>query len=275
MADLIAKEIVKQIGGINRLVAMTGAYDFIALKNGVAFKIKNAKANYIKINLTSADLYDLEVGRMRKGTYTVVKEEKGIYADMLKPSIEKSTGMYLSLAKGGKLCKKDEGVSIMLEDGGSVGFENKLWNNVITRSMSTGGKLESDWVVEFLRKDSDNQRKAIVEVKANSYSNAKAKACIKTGLLPKNYNFNIYEKKKNGGSINDWTKPKNLAKKDWSDLSKFKDLYDKKEYERAYVLFFQLDTIVRDEIPKNISSKMYSKYEELNDHKWHYSIGGL
>lgn len=275
MADLIAKEIVKQIGGINRLVAMTGAYDFVALKSGVAFKIKNAKANYIKINLTSADLYDLEVGRMRKGTYTVVKEEKGLYADMLKPSIEKATGMYLSLSKGGKLCKKDEGVSIMLEDGGGIGFENKLWNNVVTRSMSTGGKLESDWVVEFLRKDSNDGGKIRVDVKANSYSSAKAKACIKTGFLPKNYNFNIYEKKKNGGSVGDWTKPKHLGKQDWSDLSKFKALYDKKEYERAYVFFWQLDTIVRDEVPKNISSKMYSKYEELNDHKWYYSIGGL
>jgi len=97
----IANEILKQLGGVGRLVAMIGAYNFVAHKNGVSFKIKNQRANYIKITLTSADLYDLEIGRIRGSKYTVVTEEKGLYNDMLKPSIEKATGMYLSLEKGG------------------------------------------------------------------------------------------------------------------------------------------------------------------------------
>jgi hypothetical protein len=84
---------------------MTGAYNFIALKDGVSFRIKNAKANYIKITLTSLDLYDLEVGRLRGGKYTVVSKQEGLYNDQLKPAIEKATGMYLSLEKGGSLGK--------------------------------------------------------------------------------------------------------------------------------------------------------------------------
>ena len=104
MADTrIASEIVNQLGGMGRLNIMTGAYNFIALPNGVSFRIKNQRANYIKITLNSMDLYDLEVGRIRGDKYTVVIEKLGLYNDMLKPAIEKATGMYLSLQDGGTL----------------------------------------------------------------------------------------------------------------------------------------------------------------------------
>jgi hypothetical protein len=39
----IAITILKQLGGMNRLIAMTGAYNFVDLGNGVAFKIKNQR----------------------------------------------------------------------------------------------------------------------------------------------------------------------------------------------------------------------------------------
>jgi hypothetical protein len=98
----IASTIVNQLGGMGRLNMMTGAYNFGALPNGVTFRIKNQRANVIKITLTSMDLYNLEVGRLRGGKYTIVTENLGLYNDMLKPAIEKATGMYLSLfAKGG------------------------------------------------------------------------------------------------------------------------------------------------------------------------------
>jgi hypothetical protein len=71
------------------------------MPNGVSFRIKNQRANYIKITLTSMDLYDLEVGRIRGNNYTVVVKNEGLYNDMLKPAIEKATGMYLSLFKQG------------------------------------------------------------------------------------------------------------------------------------------------------------------------------
>jgi hypothetical protein len=99
----IASIIVNQLGGIGRLNMMTGAYNFVALPNGVTFRIKNQRANVIKITLTSMDLYNLEVGRLRGGKYTIVTEKLGLYNDMLKPAIEKATGMYLSLQDGGTL----------------------------------------------------------------------------------------------------------------------------------------------------------------------------
>jgi ppGpp synthetase/RelA/SpoT-type nucleotidyltranferase len=97
----IAQTILNQLGGINRLVAFTGAYNFVAINNGVSFKIKNAKANYIKITLNGKDLYDLEVGRIRGTTYKVVGKEYDLFYDMLKPVIERLTGMYLSFGDGG------------------------------------------------------------------------------------------------------------------------------------------------------------------------------
>jgi len=100
----IASTIISQLGGFNKLTAMTGAYNFVALDSGVAFKIKNRSANYIKIILTPMDLYDLEIGRIRGTTYKVVKSANGLYSDQLKPIIEKTTGMYLSLfEKGGEI----------------------------------------------------------------------------------------------------------------------------------------------------------------------------
>lgn len=97
----IAETIIGQLGGQNKLRMMTGAYNFIAHDNGVSFKIKNAKANYIKILVTGMDLYDLEIGRIRGATYKVVNKSEGVYADMLRPIIERVTGMYLSLYKTG------------------------------------------------------------------------------------------------------------------------------------------------------------------------------
>ena len=93
----IAQTIISQLGGSGKLKAMTGAYNFVAEKNGVSFRLKNPRANYVKITLTSMDLYDLEVGRIRGDKYTVVAEKNGLYNDMLKPAIEEATGMYLSL----------------------------------------------------------------------------------------------------------------------------------------------------------------------------------
>jgi hypothetical protein len=102
----IAQTILQQLGGAGRLRMMTGAYNFIAIEYGVSFRIKNPRANFIKITLTPMDLYDLEIGRVRGTTYKVIAKHEGVYNDMLKPLIEKATGMYLSLfAKGGGVGK--------------------------------------------------------------------------------------------------------------------------------------------------------------------------
>lgn len=101
---IVANSILSQLGGSGRLNAMTGAYAFGDTGNGLSFKIKNQKANYVKITLNSRDLYDVEVGRTRGYTYKVVNEATDLFADQLKPFIEQSTGMYLSLfSKGGNI----------------------------------------------------------------------------------------------------------------------------------------------------------------------------
>lgn len=98
----IAKEILDLLGGRNKLHAMTGAYDFFAVPRGLVFKLKNPKANYVKIILNGMDTYDIEIGRIRRGTeYKVVAQGDGYYGDMLVPFIEKSTGMYLRFEEGG------------------------------------------------------------------------------------------------------------------------------------------------------------------------------
>lgn len=98
---VVANTILQQLGGAGRLRMMTGAYNFLDLKNGVSFRLKNQRANYVKIMLNGKDLYDVEVGRVRGDSYKVVAEEKDLYNDQLKRFIEKSTGMYLSLEHGG------------------------------------------------------------------------------------------------------------------------------------------------------------------------------
>jgi len=113
--NTIATTILKQLGGAGRLNAMTGAYNFRDLGNGVSFRIKNQRANYIKVTLNGMDLYDLEVGRIRGTDYKVVASHDNIYFDQLKPLIEKATGMYLSLfAKGG-----EAGANSFLKAGGT------------------------------------------------------------------------------------------------------------------------------------------------------------
>ena len=94
----IANTILKQMGGTGRLNAMTGAKDFVAIDNGVQFKIgRNSKSiNTIVIRLNGRDLYDVEFGRVRKYEYKVVNKYDDVYNDMLKDLFEENTGMYLT-----------------------------------------------------------------------------------------------------------------------------------------------------------------------------------
>ena len=97
---LIASEIINQLGGQGKLKAMTGAYNFVAIDYGVSFRIKNAKANYIKIVVNAMDYYDVEIGRVRGANYTIVNKQEDVPVENLKSLIEKTTGMYLSLFEG-------------------------------------------------------------------------------------------------------------------------------------------------------------------------------
>jgi len=100
---IIASNIIMQLGGFSRLQIMLGAYNFVDLKNGISFKIKNARSNYIKITLNGKDLYDIEIGRIRGNTYKIVYKQEDVYAVDLRHIIENKTGMYLAFENGGDI----------------------------------------------------------------------------------------------------------------------------------------------------------------------------
>jgi hypothetical protein len=79
----------------------TGAKNFVALKNGVMFKISNRRINSVEIILNGKDLYDIKFSRIRAGNIKVVEEYYDVYNDQLVEIFETATGMYLSFAQGG------------------------------------------------------------------------------------------------------------------------------------------------------------------------------
>lgn len=101
----IAQTILNQMGGKNRLIAMVGAKNFMAIDNGVQFDFAKAIAgiNRVTIRLTFADLYDIEFGSVRKSRKTQLPEytardvSQGVFADRLKPIFERATGLYLNI----------------------------------------------------------------------------------------------------------------------------------------------------------------------------------
>jgi hypothetical protein len=103
--QVIAKTILDQMGGMSRIVAMTGAKDFLAIDNGVQFSFAKGIAgiNKVIIRLTGADLYDIEFGSVRKNRKTHLPEYvrrnlcQGVYAERLKPIFEKETGFFLAI----------------------------------------------------------------------------------------------------------------------------------------------------------------------------------
>jgi hypothetical protein len=113
VSESVADTILKQLGGGNRLRAMIGARDIFSDDGGksLVFKFPNRKKsapNYVKITLTSMDLYDIEFGRitMKKDpggfgvkmpTYKKGKTVKGAYAEDLVDIFERTTGLYLKL----------------------------------------------------------------------------------------------------------------------------------------------------------------------------------
>jgi len=99
----IAHTIMNQLGGFRRLGMMAGAKDFVAIENGVQFKIgRNAKRiNMVRITLNGLDLYNVEFGYVTKynGTpsFKVKSKIDDVYNDMLVNLFESNTGMYLTL----------------------------------------------------------------------------------------------------------------------------------------------------------------------------------
>ena len=170
----IASTIVNQLGGMGRLNMMTGAYNFGALPNGVTFRIKNQRANVIKITLTSMDLYNLEVGRLRGGKYTIVTENLGLYNDMLKPAIEKATGMYLSLQDGGTLVSErrftDYDFDKLMESGLFRAHRSVVLLNIYpTNGSKLVGKFNSEKEYLYISGKKDLSNPLVEWLSENSY----------------------------------------------------------------------------------------------------------
>lgn len=95
----VAKTILQQMGGTNRLRAMLGTKQFVSLDNGVQFKFPSPHGgpNFVKIILDPSDTYIMTFGRVRGTQFKKTKEHSGVYADQLRKLFEKETGLYLSL----------------------------------------------------------------------------------------------------------------------------------------------------------------------------------
>jgi hypothetical protein len=92
-----AEEVLQQLGG-RKFIAMTGAKNFAKNdpKKQITFKIGGgAKGgiNYVRITLTSMDLYNIEFLKARGTDLKVVAMEKGVYNDQLQQMFTKHTGM--------------------------------------------------------------------------------------------------------------------------------------------------------------------------------------
>ena len=98
----ITKTIIDQMGGGNKIIAMTGGRILTDDNNNaihIHYKMCR-KSNRVIVKYDYAsDLYDMEFFQYSKTKYTCKKisEYKGIYFDMLKSIFEDETGLYLSL----------------------------------------------------------------------------------------------------------------------------------------------------------------------------------
>lgn len=137
----IAKIILQQLGGQGRLVVMTGAYNFVAIRNGVSFKIKNRSVNYVEIKLNGKDLYDVKFGRIAVGKMKVKSEHNDVYFDELIPLFEKETGMYLRLFKKGGFVSTQNRDMVVGQLKSIHHHEEELRN-----ALKTSGEIEA-WVL--------------------------------------------------------------------------------------------------------------------------------
>jgi hypothetical protein len=96
----IAREIADQIG--TAAFRMMGAKDLVADDKSLLFAIKGCrKYNKIRVTLQGNDLYLVEFIKIgRKPLYTVSVETRlDVYAEDLKPLIERETGLALIIPR--------------------------------------------------------------------------------------------------------------------------------------------------------------------------------
>jgi hypothetical protein len=97
----IAAEIARQLGGTQRLVAFCGAREFVAIENGLRFRVPSnmtkSRISHFTVVLTSEDLYDVKAEAVRGTNWKTIVEHKGVFCDQLMDLFEEATGMFLTL----------------------------------------------------------------------------------------------------------------------------------------------------------------------------------
>lgn len=94
----IAKIILTQMGG-NKLKAMVGAKDLVAIQNGLQFRFMRSNGiNMVRVVLDEgADLYNMEFISIHGGSIKQKAYHEGVYCYQLTSIFEKETGLYTSL----------------------------------------------------------------------------------------------------------------------------------------------------------------------------------
>jgi len=94
----IAKTILSQLGG-NRLIAMTGAKNFVALAAGLQFDLPK-KAHFVKngitriwVELTPADTYTVKTWKIRGMNCQQLDTVEDVYCDELQGVFTELTGL--------------------------------------------------------------------------------------------------------------------------------------------------------------------------------------
>ena len=107
----VAQTILDQMGGKSRLVAMTGAKNFVYNNDWVSFQFPNkgakTRGNYLKITLNGMDTYDMVFGYIRGYNFKTIKTYNGVFAEQLSEIFSRMTGLHLRLAAA-----SDEGARI-------------------------------------------------------------------------------------------------------------------------------------------------------------------
>jgi len=93
MANEVAKTIVQQLG--NLALSMMGAYQLVALDDGLQFAIRGSRAvSKIVIKLDAGtDTYTVSFHTGRGLALKLVSESDGVYVDALHRVIESATGL--------------------------------------------------------------------------------------------------------------------------------------------------------------------------------------
>ena len=95
----IADEILRQLGG-RQFLTMTGAHNLVALGTFLAFRLPGrGRYNYVQIELTPMDTYDVTFSKWNFNSYEKIRETKlyDVYWDQLVELFEERTGLYTTL----------------------------------------------------------------------------------------------------------------------------------------------------------------------------------